>query len=228
MSRLIDNEETGGVEIKITREPIEHHDRIDQDYDRETPPFPQVDNNTSLKRTSLVDLSSPRDNWRNVKEKTVGEPADNNHSKKGGMKKLLSMIKATPQNTKNFLGIESVSNSNSLVAKGRDATDNSVTASPHYNKTLTNWEERTFRVLNTNPIFGGKVKESNIEKYLDRLDDTNVDITDPFLYYKLNGSSLDLSKNKQKITIKKMANNGFRRVFKVFKAVLIVKIDFRI
>lgn len=66
---------------------------------------------------------------------------------------LVHLISATPSNAKSFLGVEK-------------------------NKSLINWEERTFKVLRSNRLFGGEIKDSAIGEYLNHVKDNNY--SDPF------------------------------------------------
>jgi hypothetical protein len=223
------NEIEDGVQIPITREEVD------------SPPFPHVDKNASLSRTSQLDLSKrparPDTDQPavvgNMSAAAVDEDVNElpnvvtpSSSRKNIWNTVNTTVKSTPKMVGDFLGFESKPSSSQQKSPmlksvgGADETDQSATtaaANNSYirNKTLTNWDERTFKVLNKNPIFGGKVKESKIKKYLDNVDETNVDMTDPCLYYKLNGSALDTSKHK--ITIKTIANDSIGKVFKVSK-----------
>ncbi len=212
--------EEDGVRIEITRE-------IDG-----TAPFPPVNQNSTLNRTSQIDLAIQREE-KTTPKPTTSKEAGSPHEQTGKDEdvndlavnatpnvktpnRLMKMLKSTPTSAMNFLGIESSPQPVAFMSKSADVTDSAAGgASNIRNKTLTNWDQRTFRVLNTNPIFGGKVKESKIESYLEQLNEDNAEISNPFLYYKLNGSSLDLSKSKQKITVGKMASEGLNKVFKV-------------
>jgi hypothetical protein len=230
------------IEIPICKEEADGDD-IKSEYqsaEENSLPFPRVDKQSTLNRTSLLDISSkPADNWYDLKEKYLNiekklknqNPTFNNsnnnntsRSEKSNIGKLLDMIRSTPTRTKNFLGVLENENKTQLKKSTEldETEDNTrfkqlkkVNSSQNgANKTLNNWNERTFRVLNNNLIFGGKIKESKIEKYLENLDERNVDVTDPFAFYKMNGSSLDIGKNNT-ITIKKVARDGFKKVFKV-------------
>jgi hypothetical protein len=226
ISRSIDiDQEEDGVRIEITRE-IDDTNPLDNE---ETAPFPSVNHNSTLNRTSQTDISKQRDKspkpssskktdssqqQQASTDENVNDIANTNLQPKTP-NRLLKIIKSSPTSAMSFLGIETSPNSR-LVTKSADATDSPNTTSKNIrNKTLTSWDERTFRVLNSSPIFGGKVKESKIEKYLDQINEENTEVSDPFLYYKLNGSSLNLSKNKQKITVGKIASESFSKVFKV-------------
>lgn len=222
MSRHIpirnENEEDG-VPIQIIREVDEEED---EEYDEEdiSPPFPQVDERSTLRRTSQVDLSK-------YGKRTAA--ADNsNQSRHEPRRSARRFMKSVKTGTLDFLGVESTPPSQpppppplpAIASTSRqvDTTDNAnldrstSKQSTAASKTLTNWDERTFRIMNSNPIFGGKLKPNKIERFVNNVDEKNVDLSDPFLFYKLNGYSYDLNRSKQKLTVGKAATNGLKRV----------------
>jgi hypothetical protein len=92
-----------------------------------------------------------------------------------------------------------------------DVSTTSATPIPIY-KTLNNWNERTFGVLNSNMIFGGKIKEKALDNYLENLNEDAVDMTDPFLHYKTTGERIDASK---RISVVNLAKKGVKKMLKV-------------
>lgn len=111
-------------------------------------------------------------------------------------KKFKDLVKTAHSNTKSFLGI-----------------DNQPSQTGMASKTINNWNERVFKVMNNNPIFGGELKERKIDQYIEDLDEERVDAADPFLFYRLTGENQnDLV---PKITVANMAVDGVRRLTKV-------------
>jgi hypothetical protein len=108
-------------------------------------------------------------------------------------------------------GVTTVDSGRLRAANGNDVSTSSAAPIPIY-KTLNNWNERTFRVLNSNLIFGGKIKEKALDNYLENLDEDAVDVTDPFLHYKTTGNQIDRSK---RISVANLAMNGVRKVLNV-------------
>jgi hypothetical protein len=151
----------------------------DDEYeDSPSPPFPYpVD---PIDKTSPVDLEPPQAGEATTsKWQAVRDEIENNESKKLNSEpetawdSMVRAIKSTPKNAKNFLGVESPSLNN-----------------PVKNKTLNNWQERTFRVLNDNMIFGGKLKEKVLDRYISNLDENMVDESDPFMFFKITGERI--------------------------------------
>ena len=157
---------------------------------------------------------------------------------------VLRMLKTAPTSTKLFLGIDSSQNvpmslgssgivraagaskqglsavdssrageATTTTGRSLNTTANSVSPIPIY-KTLNNWNERTLRVLNSNNLFGGKLKEKALDNYLENLNEDFVDFTDPFMHYKMTGSHIDASK---KIGVVNMAVSGVKNILKVKK-----------
>lgn len=118
------------------------------------------------------------------------------------------------RSTKHFFGIDQTDDgTNTSQQQESNAEDGSPSSSTqrkqqqqqhnspiYHNKALTNWNERTFRVLKSNAVFGGKLKKEALPEYISNLDDTTLKPDDDneanmFLYYKkTGGESLDLPK----------------------------------
>ena len=72
----------------------------------------------------------------------------------------------------------------------------SRTKTPIYlNKTLVNWNERTFKVMEKNRIFGGKLKKTALKDYIENLDENIVDEGDSYAFYKTTNRVLPRSKD---------------------------------
>lgn len=118
-------------------------------------------------------------------------------------KKWTKLVKSAQTNTKSFLGLDA---------------NYSTTQTPHQHsveasKSLNNWNERVFKVMNNNRIFGGELKERRLDQYIEQLDETYVDNANPFLIYKMTGGSqINLA---PKITVANMAMDGIRKLTKV-------------
>ena len=112
----------------------------------------------------------------------------------GDKKKLKNIVKAAHSNTKSFLGIS-----------------NAQSGQP--GQSINNWNERVFKVMSNNSIFGGELKERKIDQYIEGLDEDHVDAANPFLYYKLTGNNQ--IRLVPKITVANMAMNGVRKLKKV-------------
>ena len=137
---------------------------------------------------------------------------------KGESSKWSSVLKGT----KHFLGIDQT-DTNALSTD----TSNSLKRSPIYqNKALTNWNERTFRVLKSNAVFGGKIKQTALDQYINTIDDSSTSDANTFLYFKSRGQqSLDLPKQTGLTDI---AIDGIRKTFKVGFFVLFSILAFRV
>lgn len=151
------------------------------------------------------------DPWRQVKTQVVENESSSS--------KWPSMIKFV-RGTKHFFGIDQTDETNGGsggVHQSNDSSNRSQTkrSSPIYqNKALTNWNERTFRVLKSNAVFGGKLKETALDRYIENIDDTPDESNqgNAFLYYKSTGESLDLRK---RTALTDIAMDGVRKAFKV-------------
>lgn len=204
------NYENDPDEARIEWNSDENDDNDDDDERDESSPFPMPQNSDTLERTSQSNLNvnnNKKSGWKTVKD-TVVEP-----------KEKTSNWKSILNSTKMFLGIDQDDSGGSSGSGGNGqpyARETSATdsQSPIYqNKALNNWNERTFRVLRSNMIFGGKIKEKAVDKYLENLNETIADDSDVFLYYKsTGGKSIDLSKRTGVVD---MAYGGIRKAFKV-------------
>ena len=162
-----------------------------EDEEENSGRFPYPLNSDPLNRTSDRTV---KNKWKDARDK-LPKNADSN--------KWTSLIRATQAGTKHFLGIES---DNGPPRPNQPNTTNNQANS----RSLSNWNERVFKVMNNNFIFGGELKENKLDKYIENLDENMVDEADPFLYYKLTGGSqLDLS---PKITVANMAADGLRKM----------------
>ena len=99
---------------------------------------------------------SGRQNWKTAHDKTVNQ------------NKVKKIVNNFQSNTRSFLGVDSPSTLNI----------------PTNDVTLNNWHQRTYRVLNGNRLFGGKIKEEKIEEYMEKIGEDAVDESDPFFYFK--------------------------------------------
>jgi hypothetical protein len=167
----------GDKESQARRQQNRRANYNDDYEDSPSPPFPYpID---PIDKTSPKDLENPTEEPTTSKWQAVRDEVELNESKKlksepeSTWSSLVRAIKATPKNAKNFLGVESPTINN-----------------PVKNKTLNNWQERTFRVLNDNMIFGGKLKENVLDSYISNLDENMVDESDPFMFYKITGSRI--------------------------------------
>lgn len=150
------------------------------------------------------------DPWRQVKTQVVENESSS---------KWPSMIKFV-RGTKHFFGIdqtdETTHGGSVSVHQSNDSSNRSQTKrSPIYqNKALTNWNERTFRVLKSNAVFGGKLKETALDRYIENIDGTPDESNqgNAFLYYKSTGESLDLRK---RTALTDIAMDGVRKALKV-------------
>jgi hypothetical protein len=139
--------------------------------------------------------SSPKSHWHVAKDKIVEKERDK--------KKWVNLVKTAQSNTKSFLGIDSTVHNNPA------GMPHSIEAS----KSLINWNERVFKVMNNNRFFGGELKERRLDEYIDRLNEDVVDNTNPFMFYKMTGGSqIDLV--PPKITVANMAMDGIRKLTK--------------
>lgn len=193
-----------------------------------TPPaFPIPTQTNTLDRTSLLnqpvqEASKKKSNWTKVKAKMI---EDQDASKSSAWSGLMKAVRSAPNKTKAFLGIDSStsipisskSNVPTTSASAAQLSETSMSKKANVNKTLNNWNERTFRVFNSNFIFGGKVKKEVIDKYIDNLNQEDLDETDPFVYYKRTGSNIDSS---NKISVASIAANGIKKVLKVSRIFL--------
>lgn len=169
------------------------------DMEEESSPFPLPNQSDTLNRTSMADLSR-KDNWKNLKTEIINRNKLQNQEsiKPGAWGNVVKVIRSAPSSTVKFLGIEP------------SASRSNIANSPIFvNKTLNNWNERTFRVLNDNPVFGGKLKEKALDNYINVLDEDLVGETDPFYNYKIHGEPVDLDK---KVSVAGIAMNGIRKV----------------
>ncbi len=137
--------------------------------------------------------SSPGSRWQTVKEKI----ADKEKEKK----KWVNLVKSAQSNTKSFLGIDASTGNNNLSG--------SVEAS----RSLINWNERVFKVMNNNRFFGGQLKEKRLDEYIEQLNEDVVDNTNPFLFYKMTGGS-QIELVPKKITVANMAMDGIKKLTK--------------
>ena len=140
-----------------------------------TPPaFPIPTQTNTLDRTSLLnqpvqEASIKKSNWTKVKAKMIEEQ---DASKSSAWSGLMKAVRSAPNKTKAFLGIDSStsipisskSNVPTTSASAAQLSETSMSKKANVNKTLNNWNERTFRVFNSNFIFGGKVKKEVIDK----------------------------------------------------------------
>ena len=90
------------------------------------------------------------------------------------------------RSTKHFFGIDQTdeggrgANTSQQLQNSNDEQGGSPSSSterkrnsPIYqNQALTNWNERTFRVLQSNAVFGGKLKNAALSKYIENLDES--------------------------------------------------------
>lgn len=113
--------------------------------------------------------------------------------------KFMNLVKTAQSNTKSFLGIDNYTSTQH---------DHSV----EHSKSLSNWNERVFKVMNSNPFFGGELKERKLDDYVSHIDSNYVDDANPFLYYKLTGQNpVNLV---PKITVANMAVDGLKKLTK--------------
>lgn len=156
----------------------------------------------------IIKKEEKKNPWRQVKTDLV-ENQPHSQESKTNWPSILKMV----TNTKHFLGIDQ---SDSNDGGGASASKRS----PIYqNKALTNWNERTFRVLQSNAVFGGKIKEKALDRYLDSMDENLVDENsgNAFLYYKsTGGTSLDLTK---RAGVADMAFKGVQKALIKVKAI---------
>ena len=101
--------------------------------------------------------------WGRAKEKTVK------------VNKMKNIVNVFQSNTRSFLGVDSSSTSHQPTA----------------DTTLNNWNERTFKVLSSNFLFGGKIKDGKIQEYLDQIDNETSAEAGSFLYYKHTNRPID-------------------------------------
>ncbi len=99
--------------------------------------------------------------WDKVKDELIRKPklieSDSNTPNNSKWNTLRKLISSTPTNAKSFLGVDD-------------------------GKTVNHWNERKFRVINRNVIFGGRIKETSVKQYIDNVSkQTHVEQTDPFL-----------------------------------------------
>ena len=109
------------------------------------------------------------------KEITEHEPKSNESTNWPSILKVL-------RSTKHFFGIDQTDeggtsqqqqNINDEQGGSPSSSTERKRNSPIYqNQALTNWNERTFRVLQSNAVFGGKLKNAALSKYIDNLDES--------------------------------------------------------
>jgi hypothetical protein len=89
-----------------------------------------------------------------VKSKSTKPDLNTANTKWNTLRKLIS---STPTNAKSFLGVDD-------------------------GKTLNHWNQRKFRVISRNMVFGGRIKENSIQQCIDDIaEQTQIEQTDPFL-----------------------------------------------
>jgi hypothetical protein len=220
-----ENEDENDANINDLSVQQHYQDDLDDEEEDESSPFPVPMDSNTLNRTSLLNLtketgeSSPASKDPNQPSSKSDQPQATST-----LSNVLKAFKSAPSNTKLFLGIESgVSQSSSFEPNNNNNNNNNNEASNRsnplpVNKTLNNWNQRTFKVLNNNLVFGGKIKEDALDRYISNLDEGLADESDPFLYYKSTGESqMDYGK---RVSVAGLAAKGVRRMFKVFKRYL--------
>lgn len=163
---------------------------IESDDEDNSSRFPYPLNRETLNRTNSEDMEpAGKKHWNLVKDQVIDKDK----------KKWRNLVKSAQSNTKSFLGIDNYSSSQ-------------PNHSAETYRSLRNWNERVFKVMNNNRIFGGELKERKLDQYIDNLNEDEVDRADPFLYYKLTGGSqVDMV---PKITVANMAIDGLKKLTK--------------
>lgn len=205
----------------------------EEEYDNSAP-FPIPMHSTTLDRTSLFESGlnqTKKDHWKIVKDKTdnsanMTNQNTNNNSHEITWPNIYKAIKSTPRHAMRFLGVNRDDDVNRAISSGastsstanartsRFSSSNQVdkTVPLTINNTLSNWNERTFKVLNNNLIFGGKIKSKAFESYRDNLDENCANKTSLFYYSKITGEShVDAG---PPISIANLAVNGLKKVIK--------------
>lgn len=155
----------------------EEQEQDDEEEEDESAPFPIPGNNNTLDRTSLS--IEKKDRWKQVKETYITEKQTSTSS---NWRNLLN-------GTKKFLGIDE--QTQSAMAKNENAKNSPI----YQTKALNNWNERMFRVIQNNSIFGGKIKDDSVNKYIQCLNEDTAEPTNVFMFHReTNGQPLDLSK----------------------------------
>lgn len=198
-------------------------DRIDEDDEEDqSSPFPVPMDSNTLNRTSLLNLSKATDH--NV---TISSSKDNQNKHdqppppqltRSWSSKVKKAFQSAPSNTKLFLGIDpnTTSGGSGVVgAASASSTFNNqnLANTLPVNKTLNHWNQRTFKVLNNNLVFGGKLKKKALDSYIEKLDEDIDDKTDPFIFFKSTGET-QVNYDKP-VSVAGIAAKGVRKILKV-------------
>jgi hypothetical protein len=214
-------------------------DRIDADEEEEdeSSPFPVPMDSNTLNRTSLLNLSKTDQNA------TISSSKENQNRHdqppppqlaRSWSSKVKKAFASAPSNTKLFLGIDSNTTSGGGGGSGGGVLG-AVSASSTFNnqnlantlpikKTLNHWNQRTFKVLNNNIVFGGKLKKEAIDIYIDKLNEDVDDKADPFIFYKSTGET-QLNYDKS-VSVAGIAAKGVRKILKVILQILFQEVGF--
>ncbi len=109
--------------------------------------------------------------------------------------KLSSLVSNIQNKTKSFLGVDE----SKKVSRSRQ-----------------NWNERRFKLLNKNNMYGGKLNQNKFAQYIEKIENiTDSDTVTPLLYYKLsNGDKVDTDPTKN---VSHIAMNGLRKMIPIKK-----------
>lgn len=161
----------------------------EDDNEGELPSFPYPIGPV-LTRTDTITSRSKNlaiQRWNIIKnDLIINKGNDNNKSPN----KFSDIVQSVNNKTKSFLGVES---------------------SKKVSRSVNNWNERQFKLLNSNSLFGGKLNKEKLAQYIDTIDNSiDPDCASPLLYYKLSdGDKIDIDPKKNVTSI---ALNGFKRI----------------
>ena len=142
--------------------------------------------NDNISTRSKKNLAIQR--WNIIKNDLIINKGNDTNNKSPN--KFSDIVQSVNNKTKSFLGVES---------------------SKKVSRSVNNWNERQFKLLNNNSLFGGKLNKNKLAQYIDSIDNsTDPDCASPLLYYKLSdGDKIDIDPKKNVTTI---AFNGLKRV----------------
>jgi hypothetical protein len=229
----IEMDDGNSTEREMNEYMIGRIDEDEEDEEEESSPFPIPMDSNTLNRTSLLNLSKTDPNVTI----TSSKENQNKHDQppppqlaRSWSSKVKKAFQSAPSNTKLFLGIDpnttsgggggstnSSGGAGGLGGASASSTINNQNLSASntlpVNKTLNHWNQRTFKVLKNNPVFGGKLKKKALEIYIDKLDEDVDDKTDPFIFYKSTGET-QLNYDKP-VSVAGIAAKGVRKILKV-------------
>lgn len=192
------------IPIKIEIEKNSQQSEVEDEIN-ESSPFP-------VPLSSQEKDSAKNNPWKLVNE-SVRNEANNEQVAESARKwiDLSKALKSTPSNIKKFLGIDSNHSAQDCKSTGSNQCP------IHLNKTLVNWNERTFCVLKNNMVFGGKLKKTALNDYIQNLDENIVDESDVFLLYKSTGDST--------VIPRKTKSPAYHKLIKAFAVIKFLKIN---